>query len=267
VTFASAQSGPLNIWVRDLETGKESHLLSSSEMQRYPIINTSGSKIAFSGFENGKRSVYLWTADSAPEKLCEGCLRATDWSHDEKRLLVFDGNPYQVGTIDVASHQQIPLLKHATYNLLYGHFSADNHWISFTARTQPNRAMIMIAPLDGPKLVPEGAWIKITEEGPEDWANWSPDGRTLYFTSERDGHFCLWGQHLDANSHRPVGEAFAVQHFHGRASYQQGGWSAAGGRIAVVLVDGTKNIWMMSRSSTPSMKPVVCGGVLVLATL
>jgi Tol biopolymer transport system component len=108
--------------------------------------------------------------------------------------------------------------------------------------------MIMIAPLDGPKLVPEDAWIKITEEGPEDWANWSPDGRTLYFTSERDGHTCLWGQHLDANSHRPVGEAFAVQHFHGRASYQQGGWSAAGGRIAVVLVDGTKNIWMMSRS-------------------
>jgi hypothetical protein len=156
VTFASAQSGPLNIWVRDLETGKESHLLSSSEMQRYPIINTSGSKIAFSGFENGKRSVYLWTADSAPEKLCEGCLRATDWSHDEKRLLIFDGNRYQIGTIDVASHRQIPLLRHATYNLLYGHFSADNHWISFTARTQPNRA-IMIAPLDGPKLVPEDA--------------------------------------------------------------------------------------------------------------
>jgi Tol biopolymer transport system component len=192
--------------------------------------------------------VYLWTADSAPEKLCEGCLRATDWSRDEKKLLIFGGNPYQIETIDVASHQQTTLLKHATYNLLYGHFSADNHRISFTARTQPNRATIMIAPPDGTKLVPKDAWIKITEEGPEDWANRFPDGRTLYFTSARDGHTCVWGQRLDANSHRPVGEAFAVQHFDGRASYQQGGWSVAGGRIAVVLVDGTKNIWMMSRS-------------------
>jgi hypothetical protein len=45
-----------------------------------------------------------------------------------------------------------------------------------------------------------------------------------------------------------VGEPFAVQHFHGRVSYQQGGWSAAAGRIAMVLVEDTGNIWMMSRS-------------------
>lgn len=92
----------MNVATGELRRGgsrKESHFLSSSEMQRYPIINTSGSKIAFSGFENGKRSVYLWTADSAPEKLCEGCLRATDWSHDEKRLLIFDGIPIKSGLL------------------------------------------------------------------------------------------------------------------------------------------------------------------------
>jgi hypothetical protein len=45
-----------------------------------------------------------------------------------------------------------------------------------------------------------------------------------------------------------VGEAFAVQHFHGRAAYQHGRWAAAG-RIAVVLNERTGNIWMMSRSA------------------
>ena len=69
-----------------------------------------------------------------------------------------------------------------------------------------------------------------------------------YFTSWRDGHNCLWGQRIEVTSHRPVGEAFAVQHFHGRVAYQQRGWSAAGGRIGLVLVESTGNIWMMSRS-------------------
>lgn len=250
VAFASNQSGPFNIWLRDLETGKETHLASSSYAQRFPIFNASGSRIAFSVFEHDSRSVYVSTPGGTPEKLCEGCLRATDWSRDEKSLLIFGGHPYQIDLLDVASHQRTPILKHATYNLLYGRFSPDNRWVSFTARTQPNHSIIAIAPLDGPKPVPESAWIKIAEEAPEDWASWSPDGKTLYYTSARDGHTCLWGQRLDPHSHQPAGEAFAVQHFHGRASYHSGGWSAAGGRFAVVLVDGTNNIWMMSRSGT-----------------
>jgi Tol biopolymer transport system component/DNA-binding winged helix-turn-helix (wHTH) protein len=249
VAFASAQSGRFNIWLRDLATERESHVASSSFVQRFPVINASGSRIAFSAYEgNGKRSVYVFTQGGTLEKMCEGCLRATDWSHDEKTLLIFGGGPYQINALNLASHQQAALLKHATWNLLYGRFSPDNLWVSFTARIQPNRARMMIAPIDGPKPVPERAWIKIAEGAGEDWANWSPDGKTLYFTSARDGHFCLWGQRIEASSHRPVGEPFAVQHFHGRVSYQQGGWSAAGGRIAMVLSENTGNIWLMSRS-------------------
>jgi Tol biopolymer transport system component len=98
----------------------------------------------------------------------------------------------------------------------------------------------------GESRFPERAWVWISEERAEDWANWSPDGATLYFTSARDGHTCLWQRHLEPGSHRPVGEPFAVQHLHGRLSYHQGGWSAAGGRIAMVLAEDTGNTWLMS---------------------
>jgi hypothetical protein len=192
--------------------------------------------------------VYVSAPGGTPEKLCEGCLRATDWSRDEKTLLMFGGNPYQIDVLDLASHRQTPLLKHPTYNLLYGRFSPDNRWVSFTARIQPNRGRIAIAPVDGPKPVPESAWITIAEGRVDDWANWSPDGKTLYFISSRDGHSCLWGQRIEASSRRPVGEPFAVQHLHGRVSYRQMGWSAAGGRIGLVLAEDTGNIWMMWRS-------------------
>jgi Tol biopolymer transport system component len=247
VAFASDQSGRLNIWIRDLATGKESIAAGSSFVQRYSLINASGTRIAFSAYEKGKRLVYVAAPGGTPEKMCEGCLRATDWSRDEKTLLVHGGNPFQISALDVASHQQTPMLKHPNHNVLYGRFSPDNLWVSFTVRVQPNQGRIAIAPVGGAKPVPESAWITIAESGIEDFANWSLDGKALYFTSNKDGHSCLWGQRIEASSHRPVGEAFAVQHLHGRVSYGQLGWSATGGRIALALSEATGNIWMMSR--------------------
>jgi eukaryotic-like serine/threonine-protein kinase len=249
VAFASNQSGLGNIWARDLATGKESSVARSAFRQRFPVSNASGDRIAFSVYEKEKRAVYLSTPGGTPEKLCEGCLRATAWSRDEKTLLIFGGNPYQVNLLDIATHRQTPLLKHPAWALLYGRYSPDNRWVSFTARTESNHGRVAIAPIDGPKPVPESAWITIAEEGPEDFANWSPDGKTLYFTSARDGHYCLWGQRIDPGSHQPVGEAFAAEHLHGRLSYQQGGWSVSSGGIALGLTEQTGNIWTMTRSS------------------
>ncbi len=248
VAFSSTQSGPLNIWIRELETGKESPVAPSSTMvQRFPVIGASGGRVSFSTYEKETRFVYVSAPGGVPEKLCEGCLRATDWSRDEKTLLVFVGSPLQVNALDVASHRQTVMLKHPEYSLADARFSPDNRWVSFTARIEPNRGRIMIAPVDGPKPVPESAWIKIAEVGAADRANWSPDGKTLYFMSARDGHSCLWGQRIDADTHRPKGEAFAAQHLHGRVAYDRDGWSAAGGRIAMVLDEGAGSIWMISR--------------------
>ncbi len=99
-----------------------------------------------------------------------------------------------------------------------------------------------------PRTIAESSWIKISEEDAvEDSAAWSPDGNSLYFTSSRDGHICLWRQRLDPNSHRPMGEAVGVQHFHERPMHQFRIWSAAGGRLAVTLMENSGNVWLMSR--------------------
>jgi hypothetical protein len=253
VAFASAQSGRYNIWLRELETGKESPVASSSLVQRFPVISASGNKVAFSTNENDKRFVYMSTPGGFPEKLCEGCIRATDWSRDDRALLVFLGNPFQVNALDVASHQLTVMLKHPKYSLVNARFSPDNRWVSFTARIEPNGGWIMIAPIGGPKPVPENEWSKIAEGGAEDRAYWSPDGKTLYFSSTRDGHHCLWGQ-KDRRAVAPAGGRGVC----GAASAGAGGLRAGGGLVG----GGRENRNGAQRGNGQHLDDVALGGAL-----
>ena len=59
-----------------------------------------------------------------------------------------------------------------------------------------------------------------------------------------DGHDWIWAERLDPASRHPLGDAFAVHHFHGREYYRYNGWSVAGGRIAIVLNEERGNVWI-----------------------
>src|ERR1019366_1836490 len=59
VAFASDQAGRANIWMRELATGKESSVAGSSFVQRFPVMDASGTRVAFSAYEKDKRVVYV----------------------------------------------------------------------------------------------------------------------------------------------------------------------------------------------------------------
>lgn len=248
LALISDQSGIWNVWIRDLQTNDESIVASSLFVQRYPVLSPSGHQVAYSVYDKNERSIYLASPTEHPVKLCDGCLRATSWSRDEKSLLVFGSNPYHISVLDIASRKQTPLLESPSDSLLYGRFSPEDRWVAFTERVQPDRARIMIAPTNGPVPIPQSAWIKIADVSGDDFANWSPDGKLLYFTSRRDGFGCLWAQRLNGVSGQPVGEPFPVQHFHGRLLFDHETWSVAKDRIVMALAQAKGDVWVMSRS-------------------
>jgi Tol biopolymer transport system component len=257
LAFLSTRSGPGNVSLRELATGKEQIVAPSSLVQGFPIASSSGDRVAYASYEpHDRRAVYVSSPSEAPQKICEGCLRATDWSSGDKGLLVFGEDPYQIDYVDVASHHRTTLLKHPVYRLLYGRYSPDNRWISFTARTDSSHGRIFIAPSDGLKPIADHTWIPVAEVAPDDYASWSPDGSSMYFTSSRDGFTCLWGQRLEAVSHRPEGKAFAVEHFHGRLRMNHKGWSVSDTRIAITLEQKTGCIWMMSPAKSGDARSV-----------
>jgi Tol biopolymer transport system component len=249
VAYSSTQQGRLHVWIRDLSTNHEFQAGLDGLVQRYPVLDHSNSKVAFSVYEPaGKRAVFVSAFGGTPQKVCENCLRATDWSQDDRKLLTFGGNPYAISVLDLASQQLTTLFDRPPYSLLYARFSPDNEWVSFTVRTSPGSARIVIAPYRNGRGSQEADWITIANVTSEDWANWSPDGKTLYFTSPRDGHYCLWGQRLDPATHRPSGEPFALLHLHSHARYvPNNGWSLSNHALVVVLNDDSGTVWMTSR--------------------
>jgi Tol biopolymer transport system component/DNA-binding winged helix-turn-helix (wHTH) protein len=95
-------------------------------------------------------------------------------------------------------------------NLYAAKQSPDGRWVSFIAATDLTRSTVFVSPAAG------GPWIAITETEDryfEDKPRWSPDGRTLYFLSNRNGFWNLWGRRFEPDAGKPVGDAFQVSRF------------------------------------------------------
>jgi eukaryotic-like serine/threonine-protein kinase len=78
----------------------------------------------------------------------------------------------------------------------------------------------------------------------------SPDGRTLYFQSDRDGMRCLWACRLDPATKKPVGAPFAIAHFHkaglslAHVRPGQRALTIARDKIIVTAAQRTANVWL-----------------------
>ena len=99
------------------------------------------------------------------------------------------------------------------YNLFEEHFSPNGRWIAFIAqRSQALRSQsggeestIYVMSAAG------GPWIRVTEgKHWDDKPRWSPDGKVIYFLSERAGFLNVWGIRFDSARGRPVSEPFPV---------------------------------------------------------
>jgi hypothetical protein len=108
-----------------------------------------------------------------------------------------------------------------------------------------------VVPFKGAVLQDEKAWIPITDgEGMERYADWSPDGKVLYFLSERDGFRCIRGQRLDPATKHPVGPPFDVYHFHharqslGTVDPVNISPTVARDKMVFSMVETTGTIWM-----------------------
>jgi eukaryotic-like serine/threonine-protein kinase len=232
-----------------------------------PAISPDGSFVAYTVLEGQKSSVYMVpTTGGAPRRICRDCasLGVKGFSADGSRVLAqdfsLDTMLDRIELINVASGEVKVVLSHPSRSLWHPYYSWDDKWMTFKMQLDPPRVgnynaqrfRIYVTPVDDFVPAGESRWIALTSgEYSDDKPQLSPDGNTLYFTSNRDHHSCFWAQRLNPKTKRPQGAPFAIQHLHYQQAIGLGGnplfgmeLNVARDRIVTNIEDVHSDIWM-----------------------
>ena len=157
--------------------------------------------------------------------------------------------------MDVATGKVATVLTDSQRNLWNPYYSWDDKWVGFVMEIGADQQHYRIYVTPAENFVPAGPdrWIQLTSgEYHDDKEQFSPDGNTMYFTSNRDGFTCMWALRLDPKTERPQGAPFAIQHFHGSQRIYAGisesnhmEVNVAKDKIVTNLDDIRSDIWMM----------------------
>ena len=139
-----------------------------------------------------------------------------------------------------------------------GRFSPNGKWVALCAGARNTVAReIFVVPNARGAAVTDDQWVPISEgQTGEREPYWSPDGRRLFFISDRDGFRCVWERPMDPETGRPTGPASPVAHFHharellrspvtARAGMSWGaiGLTASADSLIFTIAESTGNLW------------------------
>jgi Tol biopolymer transport system component len=250
--FLSRRTGHLEVFAKDLTGGEERQLTKNNVDKRQPVISPDGEWVAYAEDGTGANSIFLAPFGGGPQKLvCEKCGTQSGWAPDGKHLLItnYAIPRAPISALDVESGQTQLLLEHAQFSLFPRSVSPDGKWISISVDRGKRGVVLAIAPYRPGSPPPESEWVYLTDAQSNDsYPRWSPDGNTIYFTSDREGLAAVFAQRLNPQTKRPKGAAAAIYRF-GKPSLHMDAratWISVGAnRIAFSLEELKGNIWML----------------------
>jgi Tol biopolymer transport system component len=244
------------IGIRDLVSGKASLLATGPGVAEYPVLSHDGRRVLFNrGQWNEQRALFIIPATGGPpERVCEDCGPASDWSRDGRTVLFRspDLEPaHTISHLDLASGRKTLLFRSEHASFYRAHFSPDERWLVVHSDRPGAETPDFVVPYRGAQPVPESEWIPINDgKGFHDEPRWAPDGNAVYYVSDRDGFQCIWAQRLDPSTKHPIGSPYAVHHFHSRRHSMKDlapvlpDIGVAPGRLVFEMADLRANIWM-----------------------
>lgn len=255
LVYLSNRAGNDDLWVKEIESGKEWPLTTAEHNESRGVISKDGSSVAYA---SGGRILVLSTQGGSPREIvsdCEATCSVFDVSADGNTILYYRGRPPRYFCLDMSTGKTTEVLKHpespedAPHN---ARFSPDAKWLTFHVLwMSPIRASVFVAPLGEGRHGREDTWLEISADTRLNLTSaWSANGRLLYYISRDGGFTRLLARRLLPETKKPIGPPREVYRFP-QSPYalpfntgQLGLW-AGDDQLAFTLQEMTGNIWMV----------------------
>jgi Tol biopolymer transport system component len=193
-TYAgSPDSRRAEIRLQDRASGQENVPVSLSveTTSLHPRLSSDGSLLSWRYRTDGRWITYVApTKEPVGRELCEGCVMV-DFFSDGSEALVDWGR--RLSRLRIADGKETPLLEvEEGRALLDTDLSWDDRWLAIQTGEPDGKVAISVVPLRESPISTED-WVEIA--GRNTWVGaprWSPDGKTLYYLSDRDDFTCVW---------------------------------------------------------------------------
>jgi eukaryotic-like serine/threonine-protein kinase len=202
--YTKVINGNADLFLQRVAGGKPINLTAGSPAHDYqPAFSPDGEQIAFRSEREGGGIFLMGTTGESVKRLTDFGFNPA-WSPDGREIAVATESVFDPRTrssvskivrVDIATEEQRSL---AVQDGVQPAWSPQGLRIAYWGVAQPgNRRVIWTVPVDG------GPPVTVVDDAFYNWSPaWSPDGRFLYFASNRGGSMNLWRVAVDERSGR-----------------------------------------------------------------
>jgi Tol biopolymer transport system component len=204
--FGGAREARIEVRVKNLRTGEETSIpVQGISVGQFPRLSADGTLLAYHDIVEGRRKAIVVAPGNAPGKeLCENC-QVFGFSADDRVALV-QTRPNELETIDLRTGNMKTVLSPPQDTVEDAIVSPDGKWLVWLAGEPDGRAAIRISPFESAGAG-SPAPISVAEAGYYLGSpGWSPNGRWLYYLSDKSGRTSLFARPLDPRTKNPTGE-------------------------------------------------------------
>lgn len=233
----------------DVSSANETPVLAAAEELLWPVPDSTGGRVAVEARGSAGESIWVVERGGGSRVLCSRCSHPTSWVHGSGVLYTAaDG---AVAQVDAATGQSREVLKPEPGVVISGADWSPAHGnLVFTVSRHGEGRRGFIAAYPAGSSSAGRDWLPLSADLAEiEQPHWSPDGRTVYFLSKRDGNNCLWSVGFDAGRRRVSGPPSAVAHFHDprttpeRTSPFSRGLAAGPDAVYLNIGEVTSTVW------------------------
>ena len=204
--FGGAQAAKIEVRVKDLTTGQDTTIpIQWLSLAQVPRLSPDGSLLAYRDVVEGKAKTFVVAPGAATARpLCEGCFVPGFFPGNDFALVQVQ--PREMEKMDLRTGEKKVILSSPQGNIGDASLSPDGKWIGWLAGLPDGRAAIRISPVETP---PSEAKDTITVAEADYYLGspaWSPNGRWLYYLSEKNGGCAIVARELDPRTKVPAGE-------------------------------------------------------------